>query len=394
MSTDISRRRFLGGLGAVSAVSAVPAFLALPERLLALEAERIDVPTETLMRVVSLFARNPVVDFHTHLGIWHTMGLAEPIPGIGAITREKLAGNVREYLDAGVDCLYLDTISDIPRTRIGAPGNKDRDFIGDEAWEEYLRQYAMMQNFLDELPMSVLPAGGDVASISARGELAVILSTEGAHMVERDPSRLATLAEHGLRRLQPIHYVASELGDSQTDPERFGGLSDLGRDVLSDAVKRGMLLDMAHASEKVVKDTIDLTDRPLALSHTMVKYNSPRFGDYRKTRSRWVTPAHARMIAETGGVIGTFPIRAPFGVDTLDAFVEALKVLVDTVGVEHVAWSTDLGEPVRPAFLQDYRQFPRICGRLLDSGFSEADLVKFIGGNALRVQREAQGVAV
>jgi membrane dipeptidase len=134
-----------------------------------------------------------------------------------------------------------------------------------------------------------------------------------------------------------------------------------------------------------------MIDRPLALSHTMVKYNSQRFGDYRQSRARWVTPGHARLIADTGGVIGTFPIRAPYGVDTLDAFVEALKVMVDAVGIDHVAWSTDLGEPVRPAFLQDYRQFPLVCGRLLESGFSDQDLVKFIGGNALRVQATALG---
>lgn len=53
-----------------------------------------------------------------------------------------------------------------------------------------------------------------------------------------------------------------------------------------------------------------------------------------------------------------------------------------------MAWSTDLGEPVRPAFLQDYRQFPYVCARLLERGFSDTDPMKFVGGNALRVQAE------
>ena len=87
--------------------------------------------------------------------------------------------------------------------------------------------------------------------------------------------------------------------------------------------------------------------------------------------------------------MGTFPIRAPFGVDTADAFVEAVQVMVDAVGIEHVAWATDLGEPVRPGFLRDYRQFPKICARLLESGFSDDDLRRFVGTNALRVQRAA-----
>ena len=380
MSTELPRRdllRALGGLGAA---------LALPQSVLGLEAEAIKLAPGTMERVAELFAANPVVDFHTHLGIWQTMDLAEPIPGFAPLGMDKLASNVREYLDAGCNCIYLDTISDIARTRIGAPGNKDRDFEGDEAWEDYLRQYAMMERYIATLPLAVATAEDDIAAISKRGELAVILSTEGAHMVEVQPQRLETLREHGLRRLQPIHYVTSTLGDSQTDPERYGGLSALGREVLQRASELGMLLDLAHASQAVVEQTAQMIDRPLALSHTMVKYDSQRFGDYRQSRARWVTPDHARLIADTGGVIGTFPIRAPYGVDTLDAFVEALRVMVDTVGIDHVAWSTDLGEPVRPAFLKDYRQFPLVCGRLLESGFSDQDLVKFIGGNALRVQ--------
>ena len=150
-----------------------------------------------------------------------------------------------------------------------------------------------------------------------------------------------------------------------------------------------MLIDVAHASLPAVEQTVELIDRPLALSHTMIRYESARFGDYRQSRQRWITPEHARLVADTGGVIGTFPLRAPFGVDTLDAFIEAVLVMVDTVGIDHVAWSTDLGEPVRPAFLSDYRLFPRICARLLESGFTEEDLARFVGGNALRVQAAA-----
>ncbi|WOJ91957.1 membrane dipeptidase [Congregibacter variabilis] len=381
-TVKLHRRQFLKSLGAGAAIAGLP-LASLADN--ALEG----VSPKTLDRVKQLLGDNLTVDFHTHLGLWQNRGLEDIDPAFGVLSDEKLASNIQDYLTAGVNGIYLDVIGDLARTRVGAPGNKDRDFVGDEAWEDHLRQYELIEQFLGQLPIAVAHSGDEIAKANDAGKLAVILSAEGGHMLENDASRIDILYRQGLRRLQPIHYVASTLGDSQTDPVIHGGLSELGRQVLARASQLGMLLDMAHATQAAVEQTIDLVDRPIALSHTMVAYDSSNYGDYRNTRSRWITPEHARLIAKTGGVIGTFPVRAPWGVDSLDAFVEALWVMVDAVGFEHIAWSTDLVEAGRPEFLQNYAQFPILCAKLMESGFSEDDLLKFTGGNALRVQREA-----
>ncbi|MFK7828578.1 MAG: dipeptidase [Congregibacter sp.] len=388
----MARRQFLslvaGGLGAAVAsggLSANPPMTAGTRK----SGWGLNPSADSLRRATGLLNSNTAVDFHTHLGLWQTMGLTAAEAPMGRLSRQKLESNLREYLAAGVNCVYMDCISDILRTRIGVPGNKDRDFIGDEAWQDYLRQYELMQELLGVMPLEIAESNRDVERIAKSGKLAVIFSSEGAHMIEGQVARLELMQAHGLRRLQPLHYLASELGDLQTDPPRFNGLSALGREAVSLASELGILLDMAHATEAVVEQTAALTGRPLALSHTMVAYNSERFGDYRNSRARWVTPAHARLIADTGGVLGTFPIPAPWGVDSAAAFVEALQVMVDTVGIDHVAWSTDLMDIGRPKFLQDYRDFPGLCAMLLDAGFSDDDLLKLVGGNALRVQESA-----
>lgn len=384
---ELWRRQFLQGLLAATTAALLPTSLRAQSESGSAVGDR--AAPESLARARALIGEGTLVDFHTHLGLWHTIGLNAPDRALPGIDEAKLGANVRELLAAGCKCVYLDTISDIARTRLGQPGNKDRDFRDDEAWEDYLRQYGLIREFLERLPLALAEAPAEVPSIAASGKLAVILSTEGAHMLENDASRIDTLYAQGLRRIQPIHYVATTLGDSQTDPETYGGLSARGREVVERAAERGMLLDMAHASLAVVEQTAALVDKPLALSHTFVKYNSERYGDYAATRARWVTPAHARLIADTGGVIGTFPAPAPYGVATTDAFVEALLVMVDTVGIDHVAWSTDMVDVARPEFLRDYRQFAVLCARLLERGFSDDDLLKFMGANALRVQAEA-----
>jgi microsomal dipeptidase-like Zn-dependent dipeptidase len=65
--------------------------------------------------------------------------------------------------------------------------------------------------------------------------------------------------------------------------------------------------------------------------------------------------------------------------------------IADTVGIEHVGWSTDYMDSGVPAYFPDFNSFPALCAMFLDKGFSEQDLIKFIGGNALRVHKEVTG---
>ena len=66
-------------------------------------------------------------------------------------------------------------------------------------------------------------------------------------------------------------------------------------------------------------------------------------------------------------------------------YVESVLRLADWVGVEHVGWATDQIEAGLPEWFRRYTELPQICAALLDGGFSEQDLIRFIGGNLLRV---------
>ncbi len=347
---------------------------------------------DAIARARALIANTTVVDIHNHFGLWQTKGLLAVDP-VGKYTGDTvLTSIIREHLDAGINCTYLDTVSDIARTRLGRPGSMDRAFCGDEAWLEYLRQMAEIRGMLDRFPLAVASHADDIAPINAAGKMACFLSTEGGHMIDTDISRLEILYRDGLRRFQPMHYVQTALGDNQTDPPVFGGLSDIGKAAIALANELGMIIDVAHGTRAVVEQVLDLVgDKPVVLSHTMLAYHSSRFGEYRKTRTRWIDTDHARLIADSGGIIGTFPVMAPWGVDTLDAFIEALARLVDVVGIDHVAWATDLIQRARPSFLRDYRQFDELCAQMLSSGFTESDVRKFIGENAIRVHRAVVG---
>lgn len=332
-------------------------------------------------RARQILQANLSLDLHTHLGLWETRGLPDISELLRYIGDDRLEQNVLDFIAGGVKSASICLTPDISIIALGQPGNIVRNFEGDQAWQEYQRQRALLHENLQTLPMQQVTRVDEIEGVAAQGKLAVFLSTEGGHMIERDLGRLEQLYQDGIRNFQPVHYAANALGDNQTDPPRFGGLSPLGKEAVKEASRLGMTVDAAHASFEAARDMAEIVGGPILLSHTML-----RFGPYQENRPRWVTADHARMIAQTGGVIGVWPYGPPYGVPSMEVFVEGVKVLVDTVGIEHVGWATDWVNPLMGPWFPSCREFPRLCAMLLDSGFSDQDLIKFIGGNAVRLR--------
>ena len=337
-------------------------------------------------RALAILAANPSIDLHNHLGYWETKNITPAMPPLAYAGDDSTRGIVQAMVDGGCKSAWVCFTGDNPLLKLGVPGNKAGDYSDDEAWQEYQRQKALFDDFLGGMPMEIARNPADVDRIAAEGKLAVFLSTEGSHMVQEDLDRIDVLAESGVTKFQPVHYVHNKLGDNQTDPSAFGGMSILGKQAIRRANQAGMVIDVAHASYDAAKHMIDLTPNPVVLSHTMLK-----FGPYLSNRPRFITRDYAFLVAQTGGVVGTWTVGDPVGVKTLQEFIQGVTTLVDTIGIDHVGWSTDYITFSMPPWFNDFHQFPMLCAGLLDAGFSDQDLVKFIGGNALRVMAQVQG---
>ncbi|TWT60939.1 dipeptidase [Rubinisphaera italica] len=268
----------------------------------------------------------------------------------------------------------------------------DRDWEKGEAWQFYQHMKANLDELLEIMPMEVAKHSGDIDRIYESGKVALLLSTEGGHMLENDVSRLETLYADGVRKFCPFHYVKNNLGDNGQDEPHFGGLTPLGREAIVEASRLGMVIDCAHASFESAYQIAELSTGPITFSHGFMKYNSKRFGSYLYDFPRFMSKDYAFLIAQTGGVIGTWAV-APFAgnVGSAEAFVEAVMKLADTVGIDHVAWATDYISGGMPAWFPDFTDLPKLCAMLLEGGFSDQDLAKFIGGNAIRVHQQITG---
>jgi membrane dipeptidase len=185
-----------------------------------------------------------------------------------------------------------------------------------------------------------------------------------------------------LRQLQLVHYRVNELGDIQTAPEQHGGLTDFGAQVIKRCNSLGILVDVAHGPFDLVKRAVSVTSKPLLLSHTALSDNPG-------PRSRLISPEHAKLIAETKGVIGVWPSSSQFA--DLHAMAQGMARMVDVVGVEHVGLGSDQLGLVVPSVLRSYADLPQLAKAMQEVGFNSEEIGKILGGNYLRIFKASVG---
>jgi len=134
----------------------------------------------------------------------------------------------------------------------------------------------------------------------------------------------------------------------------------------------------AHLTHDGVKQAVEVTRKPLLLSHTVLQTNF----------ARSISAEHARLVAKTGGVIGIFPVNSG-GYYGFSGYVEHIIRMIKVVGVEHVGIGTDMDGISPPSFVAwtDYSEWPSLAAALLAQGYSREDVAKLLGGNFLRVYR-------
>ena len=95
------------------------------------------------------------------------------------------------------------------------------------------------------------------------------------------------------------------------------------------------------------------------LSHTALRRTPRKY-------TRFIYADHAKLVAETGGVIGVWPA----GRGGLDRWARRFKKLADVVGPEHLAMGTDM-DGLRNTIFDDYGELPDLAAALLAAGFSK-----------------------
>lgn len=274
-----------------------------------------------------------------------------------------------------------------------------------------------------------------------RGRIAALIGIEGGHAIEDDLRILRAAFDLGARYMTLTHTNTNNWADSsgdidRTDVKHHNGLTDFGREVVREMNRLGMLVDIAHVSDKTFWDALETSAAPIFSSHSsaralcghgrnltdeMLKALARKGGmtminfscDYLSQKSLDSSPmrnpefmAKARQAMQNAAGAATAKERREAmrklmeeaGLKTVRATIDDVVAHIDHVrkvaGIEAVGLGSDFdGISCTPEGLDDVSKWPNLTRKLLEKGYTPEEIRKIYGGNLLRVMREAEKTA-
>jgi membrane dipeptidase len=306
--------------------------------------------------------------------------------------------------------------------------------MGPEAVKKALDQIDAVRETVRKNPNDLILAtsAADIREAKQQHKIAVLMGVEGGHMMGNDLSVLRTFAALGVRYMTLTHMDNNEWADSSTDKPAHNGLTDFGKDVIREMNRLGIIVDIAHVSDKTFYDALETSKAPIFSSHSScraicqaprnmtddmirdlakhggviqinyhVGFLSQELRDYEKAHPEVEKEIHEEVDKRCGTNEGC---KLTAGDQIVREFMQAGKlpkvdwaVIVDHIehavkiaGADHVGLGSDFDGAVMPLGMQDVSHIPQITDALLKKGYSESDIRKILGENTLRVLSQVE----
>ena len=185
----------------------------------------------------------------------------------------------------------------------------------------------------------VIPAKkfDDLTRAFKEGKVAVVHTIEQASAIDRDVDKVDLLYGLGVRSMGIVYSESNTLGSGLAE-HGDGGLTDVGYDAVKRMNKSGVIIDVSHAGSKTAMDTIEGSDKPILISHC---------GSRTLTNIARMLPDDVlKACAEKGGVIGVevagfAPRTKKHPEASIECLLEHLYYLINLVGIDHVGAGPD-----------------------------------------------------
>lgn len=250
-----------------------------------------------------------------------------------------------------------------------------QDQLGkDESLNYIFRQLAFLESQTGCVLVDDPQVAIDTVSV---GMVPIFLCLEGGRLIYNDLSLLRAFRTLGVRYLTVTHNRTTDWADSATDLPRHKGLTMFGRNVVHEANRIGVLMDVSHGSEATANAVIDESSLPVIASHS---------GCHDLTdHPRNLSDNLIRRIAKTKGFIG-IPWARRFVGNTWMCVVDHIDYVTQLVGPSFVGVGSDLDGAELVTGITSVASWKRIVTEeLADRGFSNPVIADITGGNLLRV---------
>jgi membrane dipeptidase len=281
----------------------------------------------------------------------------------------------------------------------------------------------------------VVTSADQAEEVAHSGRIALAMGMENGAGIEGDLTNLEHFYRRGIRYITLVHDRDNLIGDSSSSDRasrRWHGLSPFGRKVIAEMNRLGILVDLSHASDETFDAALALSKAPPIASHTSCRAFTPGFernlddnriralaakggviqinfgsGFLTQAANEWMEQqrnAEDEFVSQTGAKEATAELdefrerwakEHPLPRATIDDVVACIEHVVGMVGVDHVGLGSDFDGvgPTLPTELADVSMYPNLIAKFLERGYDEEAIAKILGGNLMRVWREAEQVA-
>ena len=327
-------------------------------------------------------------------------------------------------------------MTDIARLRAGGVGGQfwsvyvPADLAGQSAVTATLEQIDIVHRMMRKYPgtFELALTADDVERVFRKGKIASLIGMEGGHSIDNSLGALRMFYRLGARYMTLTHGRNVPWADSATDDPALGGLSPFGEQVVREMNWLGMLVDLSHTSPDTMIDAIRVSEAPVIFSHSSARaltdvprnvpdvvlrlmpknggvvmvtfvpgFLSPKVAAWTATQTAEQNRLTKQFPTDEAAVkagLAAWTAANPAPRASLADAADHIDHIRKIAGIDHIGLGGDFdGITSVPEGLEDVSKYPALTAELLRRGYKDADILKILGQNVLRVMRNAEAVS-
>eukprot|EP01120_Amphizonella_sp_Union-15-10_P009580 TRINITY_DN3665_c0_g1_i1.p1 TRINITY_DN3665_c0_g1~~TRINITY_DN3665_c0_g1_i1.p1 ORF type:complete len:401 (-),score=75.44 TRINITY_DN3665_c0_g1_i1:43-1245(-) len=337
-----------------------------------------DAPQDPFQRALYLQERHPFADCHNDLPWFY---------------KTTFGGKVELYDISKKQSLSHTDLVRLKEGRSGIVFWSVYVACGNNSVSQTLEQIDIVYKMVSAWPdkLQLVTSSDEIFKAFKNKKIVSLIGMEGGHSIGSSIGALRMFYKLGARYMTLTHNCNTAWAEAAINNGDFPevvGLTDLGREIVLEMNKLGMLVDISHVSERTMRDVLNVTKAPVIFSHS-------------NSKAMWSHPRNApddvlMSLKKNGGVIHvTFvPEFLASGTTNVTTVVDHVDHIKSLIGVEHIGVGPDYdGISNLPVGLEDVSKYPIFTAELIRRGYTDSEIIKIIGGNTIRVLTKVEQVA-